>query len=146
SGQNLFLGGSILFCCLLVGYVAYDYYVGDNVSLAKAPASVSSLTLKDIPFNGAQAYEYLKEICAIGPRPSGSEGMRTQQKMLAAFFEKAGAKVRFQSFDVRHPVDGSRVTMSNLIAEFHPERRERILLCAHYDTRPYPDRDPAAPH
>jgi len=29
-----------------------------------------------------------------------------------------------------------------LIVQWHPEKKERILLCAHYDTRPYPDRDP----
>ncbi|MEQ8836287.1 MAG: M28 family peptidase, partial [Lacipirellulaceae bacterium] len=32
--------------------------------------------------------------------------------------------------------------MQNLIVEFHPEATERVLLCAHYDTRPLPDRDP----
>ena len=32
--------------------------------------------------------------------------------------------------------------MANLIVELHPEQTERILLCAHYDTRPLPDRDP----
>ena len=35
--------------------------------------------------------------------------------------------------------------MANLIVEWHPEARERILLCAHYDTRPFPDRDPVNP-
>jgi hypothetical protein len=35
--------------------------------------------------------------------------------------------------------------MANLIVEWHPERRERILLAAHYDTRPFPDRDPRNP-
>jgi glutaminyl-peptide cyclotransferase len=29
-----------------------------------------------------------------------------------------------------------------MIVEWHPERKERILLAAHYDTRPLPDRDP----
>ena len=35
--------------------------------------------------------------------------------------------------------------MANLIVEWHPERKERILLAAHYDTRPFPDRDPDNP-
>lgn len=140
SGQNLFLVGVVVFCCLVVGYVAFD-----NPGMAKDPPTASRLSLKDIPFNGTRAYEYLKEICAIGPRPSGSEGMRVQQKMLADYFTKLGGKVSFQSFDVRHPVDGSRVSMSNLIVQWHPDRRDRILLCAHYDTRPYPDRDPQSP-
>ena len=33
--------------------------------------------------------------------------------------------------------------MANLIVQWHPERHERILLCTHYDTRPFPDQRPA---
>ncbi len=35
--------------------------------------------------------------------------------------------------------------MANIIVQWHPERKERILLAAHYDTRPFPDRDPVRP-
>lgn len=35
--------------------------------------------------------------------------------------------------------------MENIIVEWHPDRPERILLGAHYDTRPFPDRDPVEP-
>ena len=38
-----------------------------------------------------------------------------------------------------------RVTISNLVIEWHPERTARVLLCAHYDTRPFPDRDRQRP-
>ena len=46
-----------------------------------------------------------------------------------------------QTFDIRHPEDGSDVVMANLIAAWHPQRAKRYLLCAHYDTRPFPDQD-----
>jgi hypothetical protein len=71
--------------------------------------------------------------------------MQAQQKMLAAHFQKLGGKVRYQKFRVRHPLDGSAVPMANMIVEWHPERRQRILLCTHYDTRPFPDQDPRNP-
>ena len=92
-------------------------------------------------FDGERAYGYLKAICEIGPRYSGSPGMARQQELLKAHFERQGAKVTPQQFQARHPITGNPVAMANLIVEFHPDRRERILLCAHYDTRPYPDRD-----
>jgi glutaminyl-peptide cyclotransferase len=101
-------------------------------------AAVSPLRLEDIPFNGAQAYKYLKDLCAIGPRPSGSEGMQVQQKMLIEHFQKLGAQVGLQRFRVRHPRDDSWVPMTNIIVRWNPEAAERILLCAHYDTLPYP--------
>ena len=111
-----------------------------------AGAAVSALRLEQIPFDGARAYEYLKQICALGPRPSGSRGMASQQQLLAEHFGKLGGRVEWQRFRARHPRDGSDVLMANLIVQFHPERTERILLCTHYDTLPYPMLDPIDPH
>ena len=47
-----------------------------------------------------------------------------------------------QRFLAKNPLGGDKVPMANMIVEWHPERKERILLVAHYDTRPLPDRDP----
>jgi hypothetical protein len=105
----------------------------------------SKLTLTQIPFDGERAYAYLKEICAIGPRVSGTEGMQRQQAYLQAHFTKLGGRVSLQEFTRRHPVDGHSVRLANMLVEWHPERTERILLCAHYDTRPFPDQDPRDP-
>jgi hypothetical protein len=94
------------------------------------------------PLDGARAYRYLQQICEIGPRPSGSPGMQQQQALLREHFEGLGGKVTMQAFAANHPLTGARVTLANVLVEWHPERKERILLCAHYDTRPLPDRDP----
>jgi glutaminyl-peptide cyclotransferase len=102
----------------------------------------SDLKLDDIPFDGAAAYEYLKEVCAIGPRRSGTPGMKKQQDLLVAHFRKLGAKIELQRFQTRHPLDGKVVPLANLIVNWHPERQERVLLCCHYDTRPFPENDP----
>jgi hypothetical protein len=93
------------------------------------------------PLNGGRAYDYLKQLCALGPRPSGSPGMAKQQALVKEHFEKLGGKVQFQRFLANNPLGGSKVPMANIIVEWHPERKERVLLCAHYDTRPLPDRD-----
>jgi hypothetical protein len=126
---------------LLFGILtAARIFVGDGSPHVGTAAAASTWKLEDIPFDGAQAYEYLKQLCAIGPRPSGSPGMEKQQKLLAEHFsnKKLGAKVEFQRFRVPHPQDGSWVPMANILVQWHPERINRILLCAHYDTLPYP--------
>ncbi len=112
-------------------------------------ASDSQLQLKNIPFNGTRAYGYLKQLCDLGPRRSGSEGMAAQQKFLAEHFEKLGAKVEFQRFTAPYPLNGPEeqrigrdVPMANMIVRFNPENRERIMFCSHYDTLPFPLRDP----
>ena len=92
-------------------------------------------------FNGARSYGYLKQICALGRRPSGSPGMAKQRELLIAHFARSGGKVLEQKFTARHPETGAEVPLSNLVVHWHPQRRDRILLCAHYDTRPFPDED-----
>jgi glutaminyl-peptide cyclotransferase len=61
--------------------------------------------------------------------------------MVADHFSKAGAKVTEQPFHADHPLTGRRVDMVNLIGSWHPERLERAVICAHYDTRPRADQE-----
>jgi glutaminyl-peptide cyclotransferase len=125
--------------------VAVWVLFGDRGPDGKAAAAVSAFKLEQIPFDGARAYGYLKRLCAIGPRPSGSAGMKTQQRLLAEYLPKLHGQVEFQRFRARDPRDRSWAPMANLIVRWHPQRAERILLCAHYDTLPYPLRDPMNP-
>lgn len=96
-------------------------------------------------FSSQRAMGYLQQIVDFGPRPSGSPAMQKQQAFLQEFFTRQGGEVEMQSFDARHPQTGERVVMVNVIARFRPAAKKRYLLCAHYDTRPYPDRDTANP-
>lgn len=88
-----------------------------------------------------RAFDYLVKICRLGPRPSGSVGMGKQQTLLVEHFEQFDVQIKLQPFDTRDPLSGLPVRMNNLIVRWHPEAEERILLCCHYDTRPYADRD-----
>ena len=67
--------------------------------------------------------------------------MKKQRELLIRHFQKAGATVFRQAFRSRDGRNGDWVRMENLIVSWHPERNDRVLLGAHYDTRPYPDRD-----
>lgn len=110
----------------------------------RGPAQTGTPSIAAIPaaYDSERAMGYLQELCDLGPRPSGSAAMVRQQQMLEKFFSDRGASVSLQRFEIRHPEDGSDVTMANLIASWHPDRPQRYLLCAHYDTRPFPDQDP----
>lgn len=130
------LGG---FC--LVALLALALNNNSTTEALQRPAT-SKLKQSDIPFNGDRAYQYLKDICSIGPRVSGTEGMARQQAYLKSHFEKLGGRVALQAFNARHPQTGQPVPMANLIVQWHPDRKDRVLLCAHYDTRPFPDQDP----
>lgn len=123
-------------CCALVAPAAV---------MSPSRAAEPELTLETIPFNGARAYEYLQQICALGQRVTASPGMKKQQELLTKHFQDLGGKVTLQKFPAKQGGSGKRTEMANLIVEWHPDRKERILLCAHYDTRPFPDQDPVNP-
>ncbi|MDO4558453.1 MAG: M28 family peptidase [Planctomycetia bacterium] len=101
------------------------------------------------PFDGEKAMRYLETICELGPRPSGSDGMVRQQKLLTTHFTplvaETGGRCGLQPFTAADPRDQSDRMYANFFVEWFPERRDRILLCAHYDTLPYPMRDPIDP-
>jgi len=96
-------------------------------------------------FSGQRAFAHLETIAGLGPRPSGSAAMVQQRGLLAAHFRAAGGRVHGQAFQIRDRRSGAPVHMENLIVEWHPDRLDRVLLGAHYDTRPFPDRDPVDP-
>lgn len=92
--------------------------------------------------DGARAFGYLKQICDLGPRPAGSEANTRQREMVAEHFRKNGLEIREQSFDAIDPSNRSRKRLTNLIGVWNPQKRRRVVIGAHYDTRPFPDQDP----
>lgn len=97
---------------------------------------------KPVPFDAKRALGYLKQICDLGPRISGGEGMARQQELLQKHFEGLGATVELQKFMAKQRSQKQQVPMANLIARWHPDRQRRIILSAHYDTRPKADQEP----
>ncbi len=91
--------------------------------------------------NATRAFGYLQQVCALGPRISGTPGMAQQQELLKTHFTNLGARVFFQEWDTPHPVTGHPVRLKNMLVSWHPEAKERVLLCCHYDTRPRPDEE-----
>lgn len=116
-------------------------FFGGQGSDGSAAAATSALKLEEIPFNGLRAYDYLKQLCAIGPRRSGSAAMTAQQRLLVEHFQKLGGQVELQQFGVQHPHEATVVPMTNILVHWHPQSATRILLCADYDTLPFPLRD-----
>ncbi len=131
--------GVVFLAWFVIAHCAIAEDAANSTATRPKPAGV--VVPPNNPLDAHRAYGYLLELCAIGPRPSGSVGMRKQQELLEDFFKKAGGRVTMQHFRADNPLGGDDVPMANIIVEWHPERKERILLCTHYDTRPHADRD-----
>lgn len=97
--------------------------------------------VKPVTIDGKRTMKYLEEICKIGPRISGSEGMKKQQDLVKKHFEDLDAKVTFQKFTAKQKSKDKKVDMANVIASYHPDRARRVIFCSHYDTRPIADQE-----
>lgn len=93
-------------------------------------------------FDAERAWKYLLAQCAFGPRPPGSEAHLRCLEYLEDELKKLAPSVQRQPFMGVDPVSGKSHSFVNLIAGYWPERSRRVLLCAHWDTRPWADRDP----
>jgi len=108
----------------------FFFFIGANCS--------SDPTLE---FKGGRAYQYLKEECQFGPRNPGSPGHRALKKYLLDFFSAYSNLVKSQDFVWEDTTGDLKLELSNIIVSFYPEKKERVLLCAHWDTRPWADKD-----
>ena len=131
--RSLWVGAPFLLIVIGMALIVFQNSRFDeaNAEMAVTPA----------PIDGARAYKYLKEICEIGPRIAGTEANTKQRTMVAKHFEKYGAVVKEQPFVGADPMSGARVDMVNLIGSWFPDRKERVVIGVHYDTRPHPDED-----
>lgn len=95
----------------------------------------------DVPrFSGERAYQFVESQLQWGPRVPGSEAHRQtldwMEQTLAGY---AGSRAVYrQTFQVTG-YEGERLELTNLVASFAPEKTDRILLAAHWDSRPRAD-------
>jgi hypothetical protein len=132
---SLFVFGVPALCILVCGLVL------PLVSQLRSSEASAAMAASPAPIDGKRAFRYLEQICELGPRVAGSEANTRQRQMVAAHFKSMGATVREQPFSTQHPVTGARVDMANLVGSWHPERNQRVVIGAHYDTRPRPDEE-----
>ncbi len=91
---------------------------------------------------GSRAFAHLQAQCAFGPRNPGSSGHAKCLEYIQTTLARAGGRITTQAFSHQAPGLSAPVALTNVVARFGPERSGGILLCAHWDTRPWADRDP----
>ena len=77
----------------------------------------------------------------FGPRVPGSAAHDRAVRYLARTLERYGARVSLQSFEVDDPYGPKPLRLINIVGSFAPERTRRLMLCAHYDSRPWADQE-----
>ncbi|HQQ82240.1 MAG TPA: M28 family peptidase [Cyclobacteriaceae bacterium] len=92
-------------------------------------------------FNPDSAYRFAQLQVNFGPRIPNTAAHQKAGDFLVATLKKYGAVVTVQSFKATSP-DGQRLDLRNIIGAINPKAPKRILMAAHWDTRPYADKDP----
>ena len=92
-------------------------------------------------FSADSAYAFCQRQCDFGPRTMNSEAHEKCGQWIAQKFAGYGLHVTEQRATLRG-FDGTPLLSNNIIASYRPELSDRILICAHWDSRPWADNDP----
>jgi len=92
-------------------------------------------------FNGDSAYLYIDRQVNFGPRVPGTDAHAACASWLENTMRGFADTVIVQGFRAR-AYNGEVLRGKNIISSFNVENKKRVLLCAHWDSRPYADHDP----
>jgi len=96
-------------------------------------ASLGVSAVAPMRFDSSRAWEHLRQLVAIGPRPSGTPAIEETRKYIKAQLAASGVSVAEQAWDDETPL--GRTHMVNLIATIPGARKDRIVVSGHYDTK-----------
>jgi hypothetical protein len=96
-------------------------------------------------FDPDSAFAFVAKQVSFGPRVPGTPQHTACADWMVAKLKGYGATVIEQRATVK-AFNGAELPLRNIIASFNPQVKERILLLAHYDTRPFADKDADRPH
>lgn len=105
-------------------------------------ASEAEMLNVEVPtFNKDSAYYYVEKQVSFGPRVPNTQAHRECGDWLHETLGRFADTVYVQNTRVR-AYDGTVLSIRNFIGSFQPELTNRILLCGHWDSRPWADHDP----
>ncbi|MFZ1687374.1 MAG: M28 family peptidase [Flavobacteriales bacterium] len=134
---------ALLLVALLLALLVLRSCAPDSGSTVPTPGRVTpeQPALPPTPlFDPDSAYGYVKKQVDFGPRVPGSAGHKACGDWMVAFLRQHADTVIEQTGHVM-VYNGQQVPLRNIIASWKPELKQRVLLMAHWDTRPFADKD-----
>ena len=127
---------------VVVAFLQLSCSGGSTKVTEQSASSVPAMVV--VPaFNADSAYAFVAAQVAFGPRVPNSDEHRACGEYLASKLKSYGAEVIDQNVELV-AYNGDRLQARNIIAQFQPEKKKRLMLCAHWDSRPWADSDPDA--
>ena len=132
--KNLFFAPILMLT--LTGVVA----CGNSKKSDEVQSIEKKTVIKAPAFDADSAYAYVKAQTDFGPRVPNTQAHKDCGEYLAKQLETFGAKVYNQYADLE-AWDGTILKARNIIGAYNPDSKKRVMLCAHWDSRPYADYD-----
>lgn len=127
----------ILFISLLMGIFSA---CTSNEKQASTASEKQEVTLVSPDFNADSAFAYTKAQVDFGPRIPSTPAHAKCAVYLQQKLKSFGGNVSVQQAPAK-TYDGKTHQLKNIIAAFYPEKKQRILITAHWDARPFSDKD-----
>lgn len=102
--------------------------------------NTSKTTIVVPQFNADSAYHFVASQTAFGPRVPETSAHAQCAAWLSDKLGEYADTVIVQEFRTRL-FNGKGIDGKNIIAVFNPEAKKRIVLCSHWDSRPFADHD-----
>lgn len=129
---------SVLFAFIVVAIACSCISCKSSRKSATEPDTVA---LVGPTFCADSAYAFCAKQCSFGPRLMNTDAHDKCGEWIMKQFASYGMKVEAQDAELK-AWDGTMLRSRNIWARFRPELTTRVLLCAHWDCRPWADNDP----
>ena len=112
-----------------------------NQSQTSSGQDTDTIAVTQVQFDADSAYASVVAQCDFGPRVPGSAAHDRCGDYIVARFKALGLSVSEQRADQK-AWDGKVLHTRNIIAAYRPELADRIIICTHWESRPWADADP----
>ena len=93
-------------------------------------------------FDKKNAFDYLLDQTDLGPRNPGSDAYYTCREFIKQEMNAFADEVIVQDFTYTEQVDNQTYDFQNIIGRFNTEAEFQTIISAHWDTRPWAEKDP----
>ena len=125
----------------------YILFAAAMISCSQTPSSSSAkvesqpVKQQNVPaFDADSAWVFVENQVKFGPRVPNSEAHVACGNYLTSELKRFGAQVYEQEATLI-AYNGTQLKAKNIIGSYNPENSKRVLLFAHWDSRPYADHD-----
>ncbi len=112
------------------------------IALALLAVSCSSdSSRRAVEFDGKAAFQYLTTQCDLGPRVPNTAAHQRALALIVGTLDSVGIAVEKQDLRIKDPYSSDTLYLTNVIGRINPEKKRRLLFCAHWDSRPRSEMD-----